>query len=76
MSFESLPRVTKDPKVRLPSTWRDAIGAPLTDSMIRKYSKQGRYGEEYIPKKKEKHDKQKKNAKKPKPSRAVEEDFI
>ena len=42
---QSLPQVTKDPFVRLPSTWRDAIGKRLTDARILKYQREGRYGE-------------------------------
>ena len=47
--WESLPTVTKDPTVHLPSTWRDAIGKKLTNAKISRYQKQGRYGEDYKP---------------------------
>lgn len=39
-----IPTVTKDPTVRFPSTWKDPKGKPLTDSMIRQYAREGRYG--------------------------------
>jgi len=38
-----------DPRVHIRSGWKDAIGPELTDGAIRKYAKQGRYGEEFIP---------------------------
>lgn len=37
-------RVTMDPRAHLPSTWRDAIGKPLTDRRIKFYQSQGRLG--------------------------------
>lgn len=39
---------TPEPTNRVPirSTWRDAIGAPLTDHRIRAYAAEGRYGDE------------------------------
>lgn len=46
MSVETLPTVTKDPRVRFPSTWRPAIGKPLTNHAITKYARLGRYGKE------------------------------
>lgn len=41
---ESIPTVTKDPPVRFPSTWKSAIGKPLTNARITHWAKQGRYG--------------------------------
>lgn len=41
---EFVPTITKNPSVRFPSTWRDAIGKPLTDSAILAYIREGRYG--------------------------------
>ena len=41
------PKVTMNEHVRLPSTWRDGIGKKLTDAAIKRYEKQGRYGEEF-----------------------------
>jgi hypothetical protein len=40
----TIPTITKNPHVRFPSTWRDAIGKPLTDSQIRQYAREGFYG--------------------------------
>lgn len=40
----SLPSVTMDPRCHLPSTWRDAIGAVLTNRKINEYTKIGYYG--------------------------------
>src|SRR6267378_8701171 len=39
-----IPTITKNPHVRFPSTWQDAIGKPLTDSAIRQYAREGFYG--------------------------------
>src|SRR5438874_13586522 len=40
---EFIPAVTKA-KVWFPSTWKDAIGRPLTDAAIRQYAREGFYG--------------------------------
>ena len=39
-----VPTITKDPLVHLPSTWKDPIGKPLTDSAIEQYAREGFYG--------------------------------
>jgi hypothetical protein len=44
MNNESLPHITMDPTVHLPSTWRSAIGKPLTDRSISKWKKLGFLG--------------------------------
>lgn len=33
-----------NPRARVPSSWRDPIGKPLTDSIIRQYAREGVYG--------------------------------
>ena len=38
--------VTMDPHVHLPSTWRDALGKPLTNAAIARYAREGWYGPE------------------------------
>lgn len=39
-----VPSITKNPLVRFPSTWRDPVGKPLTDSAIAQYAREGAYG--------------------------------
>jgi len=41
-----IPTVTKNPHIRFPSTWKDALGKPLTDRVIEQYIREGRYTKE------------------------------
>ena len=44
--MQTVPSVTMDPSVYLPSTWRNPIGALLTSRRITQYMREGRYGKE------------------------------
>lgn len=46
LTNESVPRVTMQPWVRFPSTWRDPVGKLLTNRRIHQLQLEGRYGPE------------------------------
>jgi hypothetical protein len=49
---ERTPSVCMDAHIRMPSSWKDAVGAVLTDKRIRFYQERGRYGPYKAPAKK------------------------
>lgn len=48
IGLTKLGHVSLDPRIRLPSTWRTAIGPVLTNKRIAEYQREGRYGSNLV----------------------------